>query len=217
VRAKLKTQNTTELERKLATPVHHCEENPKNSNNQIKMKLLFQVEGQDLGSGQTPQFAWHPDGSYLAAIGSNRVLHIYDRRGVLLDSFALDGPCFSLAWADDGSALAAACLGTPAVSVWDSNTRKLAKVDMSLKAERDITYVGWSPGGAVLAAATAKGNLVLMNRRTSKKDAIVGKHTRRITCGCWSADGRLALGAEDKQASLCFSCRFFCIIAGADV
>lgn len=29
-----------------------------------------------------------------------------------------------------------------------------------------------------------------------------GKHTRRITCGCWSTENLLALGGEDKMITI---------------
>lgn len=39
---------------------------------------------------------------------------------------------------------------------------------------------------------------VLLNRRTP----ILGKHSKKITCGAWSKDNILALGCEDKTFSL---------------
>lgn len=29
-----------------------------------------------------------------------------------------------------------------------------------------------------------------------------GKHTKRITCGCWSTENLLALGGEDKMITI---------------
>lgn len=32
--------------------------------------------------------------------------------------------------------------------------------------------------------------------------SFLGKHTRRITCGCWSTENLLALGGEDKMITI---------------
>jgi hypothetical protein len=41
-------------------------------------------------NGQGPlQFAWHPDGLFLAVAGSNKVVHIFDRGGEVIQELPL--------------------------------------------------------------------------------------------------------------------------------
>jgi WD40 repeat protein len=53
-----------------------------------------------------------------------------------------------------------------------------------------------------LAIGTAKGNLLIYNKRTLKKQSILGKHVKKITCGSWNSENKLALGSEDKQVTI---------------
>ena len=36
----------------------------------------------------------------------------------------------------------------------------------------------------------------------SMQSSMLGKHTRRITCGAWNADNKVALGGEDRQVTI---------------
>ena len=37
---------------------------------------------------------------------------------------------------------------------------------------------------------------------SARKIPIIGKHTKRITCGAWSAENLLALGSDDRTISI---------------
>ena len=61
-----------------------------------------------------------------------------------------------------------------------------------------MTFLLWSKIGPQLSIGTAKGNLLIYNHQTTRKVPILGKHSKRITCGAWSNQNLLALGGEDK-------------------
>ena len=53
-----------------------------------------------------------------------------------------------------------------------------------------------------MAVGNSKGNLLLYNHQTARKVPVIGKHTRKITCGSFSNNDLLALGAEDQQITV---------------
>ena len=65
---------------------------------------------------------------------------------------------------------------------------------------KDLSLISWAVAGPQLAVGNAKGDLVVYNKKTLKKQLIRGKHTRKITCGAWNSENKLALGSEDRQA-----------------
>jgi len=67
---------------------------------------------------------------------------------------------------------------------------------------QDPTFMCWSKVGPQLAIGTAKGTLMMFNKRTMKKQTILGKHSKRITCGAWNCNNQLALGADDRTLTL---------------
>ena len=57
-------------------------------------------------------------------------------------------------------------------------------------------------GGPYLACGTAKGNLLIYNKKTLKKINIVNKHTKRITSAAWSKENQLVLTSDDRQVTV---------------
>lgn len=43
---------------------------------------------------------------------------------------------------------------------------------------------------------------MVQNLKHFRRIPILGKHTKRITCGSWSTENILALGSEDKHLSI---------------
>ncbi|CAM9307951.1 unnamed protein product [Choristocarpus tenellus] len=159
------------------------------------MKRLFKIGTEEHGRGDVI-IKWQPEGNLLATAGKNCLVHIFDRHGQRVDEISLqgNGAITSLDWDMDGDSLAVLQEGNGIIPIWDSSSRKILSVDTNLK---DPTFMAWSKVGPQLAVGTAKGNLLIYNKNTRKKIPVLGKHPRRITCGAWSLDNKLALGSVD--------------------
>lgn len=84
--------------------------------------------------------------------------------------------------------------------MWDANTRKRQNIEIGL---RDApTVLAWSKSKQLIAVGTSRGNLSLYNHQTQRRIPILGKHSKRITCGCWSSADMLALISDDKTLSI---------------
>ncbi|CAN2388495.1 WD repeat-containing protein [Pristimantis euphronides] len=103
-------------------------------------------------------------------------------------------------WDKDGNALAIVAEKSSSIYMWDSNTCKTNQLDSGMRDQ--LSFLLWSKTSSLLAVGTSKGNLLVYNLQTSRKVPVLGKHTRRITCGCWSSQNLLALGGEDKMITI---------------
>lgn len=56
----------------------------------------------------------------------------------------------------------------------------------------------WAPKQPLLALGTTRGNLYLYNHETVNVESILGKHSKRITCGAFNGRTQLALGGDDS-------------------
>lgn len=86
------------------------------------------------------------------------------------------------------------------VPLWSISSRRVVPLETNLK---DPTFVAWSKTGPQLAVGTEKGSLLIYNKSRKQKIPIVGKHSKRITCGAWSEGGnKLVLGANDRTITV---------------
>uniref|UniRef100_A0A8C8ZT34 WD repeat-containing protein 19 n=1 Tax=Prolemur simus TaxID=1328070 RepID=A0A8C8ZT34_PROSS len=164
------------------------------------MKRVFSVlEKTWLG---TPiQFTWQKtSGNYLAITGADYIVKIFDRHGQKRSEISLPGNCVAMDWDKDGDILAVIAEKSSCVYLWDANTNKTSQLDSGMRDQ--MSFLLWSKIGSFLAVGTIKGNLLIYNRQTSRKIPVLGKHTKRITCGCWNAENLLALGGEDKMITV---------------
>ena len=106
----------------------------------------------------------------------------------------------------------------------DCNQGTESVLDTQMGNKQELTYLKWNSSGQVcrlprgcvvssktvdpnthsheaqvLAIGTQKGSLVVYNKRTLKRQSILGKHVKRITCGAWNCENKLALGSDDRQ------------------
>ena len=105
-------------------------------------------------------FAWHPQGSFLATVGQNRIVNIFNRQGEPFAELPLQGTgaALQLVWDKDGEMLAILQANSPIVTLWDSNQSAQSELDTGMK---DLTLLTWSTVGPQLAIGTAKGNLLV--------------------------------------------------------
>lgn len=127
-------------------------------------------------------------------------MSIFDRHGQKINEITLPGNCVTLDWDKDGDTLAIITDKSSAIYLWDANTNKTSQLDSGMRDA--MSFLLWSRVGSLLAIGTTKGNLLIYNRQTSRKIPVLGKHTKRITCGCWSTENLLALGGEDKMITI---------------
>ncbi|OXB83779.1 UNVERIFIED_CONTAM: hypothetical protein H355_002991, partial [Colinus virginianus] len=130
----------------------------------------------------------------------DHTVKIFDRHGQKKNEISLPGNCVAMDWDKDGDTLAIIADKCSAIFLWDANTSKTSQLDSGMR--DSLSFLLWSRVGALLAVGTTKGNLLIYNRQTSRKIPVLGKHTKRITCGCWSTENLLALGGEDKMITI---------------
>ncbi|KAF6025037.1 WDR19 [Bugula neritina] len=159
---------------------------------------LFSLQG---SVGSHSIYCWQKTlGNYLASTNGENTVNIYDRHGNLVKDIDLPGAVTGLGWDKDGDILSIITDKSHIIFLWDANSQRTFQVDSSLR--DPLTFLAWSKTGSLLAIGTAKGNLLIYDHRTSRKIPILGKHTKRITCGSWSKGGLLALGSDDKTFSI---------------
>ncbi|TYZ59992.1 hypothetical protein PybrP1_002167 [[Pythium] brassicae (nom. inval.)] len=142
------------------------------------MLMLFTVDARHHGSGPV-KYAWDPHGKFVASTGSSRVAHIFGRRGKLVDQV----------WSEDGELLAIVQANSAALVLWEpKRLREHRIVDLPC---RD------------LAIGTNRGQVYIYDHATGEKTQAVSKHKRRILCGDWNLESKLAFGSEDRQITIC--------------
>ncbi|CAH1776664.1 unnamed protein product [Owenia fusiformis] len=164
------------------------------------MKRVFSLSEKIHGQGGI-YYSWQKTlGNYLATTGFDHMVRIQDRHGELKDEISLPGMCTGIGWDKDGDTLAIINDKSGVIFLWDANTHKTSQLDSGLR--DSLSLLLWSKTGPQLAIGTSKGNLLIYNHQTSRKVPILGKHTKKITCGAWSQQNLLALGSDDRTITI---------------
>ncbi|KAG8134871.1 hypothetical protein E2320_007947 [Naja naja] len=125
---------------------------------------IFTLSEKDAPSAPV-QFAWQKTlGNYIAVTGYSHTVKVFDRHGQKKNEIILPGNCIAMDWDQDGDTLAIIADKSSAIYL------------------EPMSFLCWSKTEALLVAGTAKGNVLIYNRQTSRKIPILGKHTKRITC-----------------------------------
>ncbi|KAF7656695.1 hypothetical protein LDENG_00037970 [Lucifuga dentata] len=164
------------------------------------MKLVFTLADK-AWAGSHLLYKWQKTlGNYIAVAGHDNSVKIFDRYGKKRNELSLPGRCVSMDWDKDGDILAVIAEKCSSIYLWDASVNKTTQIESGMRDQ--MSCILWSKTGPLLAVGTVKGNLLIYNQQTSRKIPVLGKHTKKITCGSWSNQGLLALGSEDRTLSI---------------
>uniref|UniRef100_A0A1A9VGQ4 Uncharacterized protein n=1 Tax=Glossina austeni TaxID=7395 RepID=A0A1A9VGQ4_GLOAU len=163
-------------------------------------KVLYKYE-EPHGTGDV-YFIWQKGetGSLLATTGSDGTVALYSREGELIERILLSSLCSGFAWNNDGEILGIITATSPLITLWEVATQQQSTIESGLK--DPLSCILWSKQEKLLAVGTARGNLAIYNHGSGRRIPVLGKHSKRISCGAWSAQNLLALGSDDKTFSL---------------
>ncbi|KAM9313669.1 WD repeat-containing protein 19 [Pholidichthys leucotaenia] len=164
------------------------------------MKSVF-VLAEKAWAGSTLLYKWQKTlGNYIAVAGQDSSVKIFDRHGHTWSEIHLPGRCVGMDWDKDGDILAVIAAKSSSIYLWDASVNRTSHIDSGMRDQ--MSFILWSKTGPLLAVGTVKGNLLIYNQQTSRKIPVLGKHSKKITCGCWSTQNLLALGSDDSTLSI---------------
>lgn len=152
--------------------------------------------------GGLQELAFSPDGRWLAGATLSTLLAWETAGGALLASLENGAPVAALAWSADGRLLAAGSSDAVA-RVWDvaAGTERATIAGHTAWVIRVAFDPAASPGGALLATASARDGVQLWAADTGRRVAHRPQagHTDAVTALAYSPDGRLLATASTDE------------------
>ncbi len=164
------------------------------------MKELFTLPSEYFNRASCV-LAWQTSGNTFAAGAQNGLVRVISRQGEILEEIMPEtsDPIEHLAWDYEGTVLAIIQQGSSIVSLWNNQTKLVTQLDTEM---RQPSFLSWSDYAPLLAIGGSKGNVFIYNKNTRRKIPVMGKHSKKITCGCWNKRNQLALGSTDSTVTL---------------
>lgn len=143
-------------------------------------------------------FAWSPDGNFIAAAVESEGVRIwFAQTGKTLHAIKDHRiNVFSVTWAPNGRTLAGMA-DDGSVQLWDVKTGKLKH--RFKEKRRNWTMLAWSPDGRNIAAASIDGSIRLWDANTGNPQYTFKAHAQRINSIAWSPDGWMLVSGSDDH------------------
>ncbi|MCA9227663.1 MAG: PD40 domain-containing protein, partial [Planctomycetales bacterium] len=143
--------------------------------------------------GETMCVAWSPDGTMIAAGGTDRTVRLWKSDGMPVTTIDNnEGMIDDVAWAPDSNRLAFTDLWKGVVVAQRDGT---IEKTIELRDKSRIHAVDWHPTDGTLAVATHRGILIYTSNFEPKATA---EHTRWTRAVKWSPDGSWLVGNGNK-------------------
>lgn len=156
------------------------------------------TDGRLRWKGSVLELAFSPDGNYLAHGNQDASVHFWDlRKSRELEMAGYPLKVRELAWRDDSQMLATG--GGPNIVVWDlAGKGPRGTTPCELLGHADpVSWIGFQPGGKLLASISNDGRLALWHPPSLDQLAVI-EFDDRLDCAAWSPDGsQIAVGGSE--------------------
>ena len=156
--------------------------------------------------GMTFHIAFSPNGKWIAACNSDKILKILDiQNGACLTQGKIDDYITKLAFSHDSQYLAASYANAPTVEIWHAETCKpVAQFTADTEEAGFYSPISFSPDTRLIASTCSASDtddaesIIVWNRGSGEQIAFLSAHTNRVSTLCFSPCGKfLTSGGED--------------------